>query len=201
LTEDRPPHPLTHYGRSKLLGEQALLRSGIDHAIVRPPAIYGPRDLALLPFFRLAARGLALGLDGRGRRFNLLHASDVASGLLLAAEAEGARGRTYFLSDGVPYRYGDIASSMGRAFGREVRRIPVPDFMLDLAGALADETTGLLGRPAVFGRDKARELKGRFWLCSAERASRELGWAARVALDPGIAETAAWYARERLVRP
>jgi nucleoside-diphosphate-sugar epimerase len=52
----------------------------------------------------------------------------------------------------------------------------------------------------VFGRDKARELKARLWLCSAARAERELGWRPQVALDDGIRETAEWYVREGLVR-
>jgi len=201
VTEERPPHPLTHYGTSKLLGEIALARAGIPFTVVRPPAIYGPRDRALLPFFRLAGWGLSPGLEGPGRRFNLLHARDVAEGILLAAEAEGARGRAYFLSDGRGYGYGDVAESMGRAFGLRPRRVPVPDFALDLLAAVADEAAGLLGFAPVFGRDKARELKARWWLCSAARAERELGWRPRIALDDGIRETAEWCVREGLVRP
>jgi nucleoside-diphosphate-sugar epimerase len=199
VTEERPPRPLTFYGRSKLEAEQELERTGVPFTIVRPPAVYGPRDMALLPFFRLAARGIAPGLEGRGRRFNLLHARDVARGLVLAAEAEAARGRTYFLADARGYGYGDVAESMGRAFGRRPRRVPVPDFVLDLAAALTDEIAGLLGRVPVFGRDKARELKARWWLCSAERAARELAWEPRIPLDEGIAETARWYAGAGLV--
>jgi len=201
LTEERPPSPLTHYGTSKLLGELALAHAGIPFTVVRPPAIYGPRDRALLPFFRLAAWGLAPGLEGPGRRFNLLHARDVAAGILSAAEAEGARGRAYFLSDGQGYGYGDVAQSMGRAFGLKPRRVPMPDCLLDLLAAFSDEALGLLGRVPVFGRDKARELKARWWLCSAERAQRELGWRPRVALDDGIRETAEWCVRTGLVRP
>lgn len=199
VTEDRPPNPLTHYGRSKLAGERALAHAGIPFTVVRPPAIYGPRDRALLPFFRLAARGIAPGLEGPGRRFNLLHARDVALGILLAAEAEGARGRVYFLSDGRGYGYGDLAASMGRAYGLRPRRVPVPDFVLDLLAALSDEAMGLLGRVPVFGREKARELKARWWLCSAARAERDLLWRPAVALDDGVRETAEWYVRAGLV--
>jgi len=199
VTEDLPPNPLTHYGRSKLLGEEAVRASGIPFTIVRPPAIYGPRDAALLPLFQIASRGLWPGLEGPGRRFNLLHARDVARGILLAAEAEGARGRIYFLSDGQGLSYPDVARSMERAFGRRTRRIPVPDFVLDLAAAVSDEVMGLLGRTPVFSRDKARELKGRLWICSAARADAELGWRPAVGLDEGIKETADWYRQKGLL--
>jgi len=195
LTEEAEPRPLTHYGRSKLLGEQLLGESlrGVPFSIVRPPAIYGPRDPALVPFFRLAAKGIAPGLEGPGRVFNLLHARDVARGILAAGTADGAAGRAYFLADANGYGYPEVAGSMGRAFGRTLKRVPVPDFVLDLAAALTDEVAALGGWVPVFGRDKARELKARFWLCSAARAACELRWEPRITLDEGIAETASWY--------
>ncbi|MHC4731703.1 MAG: NAD-dependent epimerase/dehydratase family protein [Planctomycetota bacterium] len=199
VREDRPPQPLTHYGRSKLGGERALseVLGGVAWSIVRPPAIYGPRDEGILPFFQLAALGLAAGLEGpRGRRFNLLHARDVAEGMLAAAETPAAAGRTYFLADehGHGYGYRDVARSLERAFGRRTRRVPLPDLLVDLAGVITDEVAWLFGRRPIFGRDKAREIKARWWLCSPERAARDLGWRARIPLDDGFAETARWYA-------
>jgi nucleoside-diphosphate-sugar epimerase len=199
VREDRPPQPLTHYGRSKLEGERALAEElgEVPWSIVRPPAIYGPRDEGILPFFQLAARGFAAGLEGpRGRRFNLLHARDVAEGTLAAAETAAAAGRTYFLADehGSGYGYPEVARSLERAFGHRTRRVPLPDLLLDLAGVITDEVAWLCGRRSIFGRDKAREIKARWWLCSPERAARDLGWRARIALDDGFAETARWYA-------
>ncbi|MHC4970870.1 MAG: NAD-dependent epimerase/dehydratase family protein [Planctomycetota bacterium] len=205
VPEDRPPQPLTHYGRSKLEGERVLpdALQGVAWSVVRPPAIYGPRDEGILPFFQLAALGFAAGLEGpRGRRFNLLHARDVAEGTLAAAETPAAAGRTYFLADehGTGYGYRDVAESLERAFGRRTRRVPLPDLLLDLAGVITDEVAWLCGRRPVFGRDKAREIKARWWLCSPERAARELGWRARIPLDDGIAETARWYAEAGKLR-
>ncbi|MHC4549049.1 MAG: NAD-dependent epimerase/dehydratase family protein [Planctomycetota bacterium] len=195
VREEEPPRPLTHYGRSKLAGERVLPATleTVPWSVLRPPAIYGPRDDGILPFFRLAARGWAAGLEGRGRRFNLLHARDVVEGVLAAAAAPVAAGRVYFLSDRHGHTYGAIARSLARAFGRRARRIPVPDLLLDLAAVLTDEYAVLAGTRPLFGRDKARELKARWWLCSAERAARELGWRARIRVDEGFAETARWY--------
>ena len=197
ITEERPPRPLTHYGRSKLGGELVLPGSigDVPYSIVRPPAIYGPRDEGILPFFQLAARGFAPGLEGRGRRFNLLHATDVAAGALAAARTEKGAGRTYFLSDpgGRGYAYDELASAFARVFGRPARRIPIPDLLLDAAATVTDEVAHLVGSVSLFGRQKAIELKARWWLCSSDRAVAELGWEPRIGLDDGLADTARWY--------
>lgn len=197
LEEECEPRPVSHYGRSKLEGERLLPRASgrVPFTVVRPPAIYGPRDEALVPFFQLAARGWAAGLDGPGRRFNLLHARDVARGALLAATREETRGRTYFLADPEGYGYGDLARCLGAVFGRPPRVLPLPDLLVDVAGALTDEVAALTGSVPVFGRQKARELRQRWWLCSAARAGREIGWRPAIALEEGLLETARWYVR------
>ena len=202
VTEDAPPNPLTHYGKSKLAGERVLEEAlgPVPFTVVRPPAIYGPRDEAILPFFQAASWGVAPGLEGRGRRFNLLHARDVAEGMLAAARAPAAAGRCYFLSDGRGYGYPELRRALESAFGRPSRRIPLPDGLVTLAAALAEEVAVLAGAVPLFGRQKAIELKQRWWLCSGERAARELSWRPRIPLERGFLETAAWYAERGLVR-
>ena len=56
--EDDRPQPLTAYGKSKLASE-AVVRSEarVPWTIVRPAAVYGPRDRQFLPLVRLATRG------------------------------------------------------------------------------------------------------------------------------------------------
>ncbi len=204
ISESQTPAPVSAYGMSKLRGEHALkghLRS-VPWTIVRPPAIYGPRDEAILPFFQLGARGWAPGLDGRGRRFNLLHARDVAAGLLAAAESPAAAGRTYFLADAVRgYRYADLARALETIFHKKMRRLPIPDMVLDLAGALTDEVAALTRQAQVFGRHKARELKVRWWLASPDAARQDLGWVPKIDLAQGFGETARWYGQEGKIPP
>ena len=202
IPESRPPFPVSAYGRSKLKGEAALRAHlpGVPWTIVRPPAIYGPRDEAILPFFVLGAKGWSPGLDGRGRRFNLLHARDVAAGLLAAAESPAAAGRTYFLADTERgYKYSDLATVLERVFKRKVRRLPLPDVVLEVAGVWTDEIATLTRQAQVFGRHKARELKVRWWLASPAAAARDLGWTPRIPLAEGFAETAAWYGKRGML--
>lgn len=92
LSESDPPRPIGPYGESKLAAERLVASSGLDHVIVRPPAVYGPRDADILAVFRLAARGLALRLGPRGQRLSLVHVRDLAHGLIDAAEHGTNRG-------------------------------------------------------------------------------------------------------------
>ncbi|MGQ0612456.1 MAG: NAD-dependent epimerase/dehydratase family protein [Planctomycetaceae bacterium] len=202
VREEDPARPLSHYGRSKLAAERALpgALGGVPHAVLRAPAIYGPRDEAIFPFFQMARSGLRPGLEGRGRRFNLLHAEDVAEAILLAGTRGEARNRLYYLAEGPGCTHGEVGEALSAAYGRRLRRVPLPDLLLDLAGVLTDELAGLLGRTPVFGRDKAKDLKARFWVCSALRAGRELGWTPRITLQEGMAATARWYEEQGWIR-
>ena len=51
ITESTVPHPITAYGKSKLLGEENLKAfSSLNYTILRPTGVYGPRDRIFLFF-------------------------------------------------------------------------------------------------------------------------------------------------------
>ena len=74
LTEADPPIPIGPYGESKLAAERLVGSSGLRHVIVRPPAVYGPRDRDMLHAFRLAACGWAPRIGPSSQRISLVHA-------------------------------------------------------------------------------------------------------------------------------
>ncbi len=45
------PAPLNFYGNTKLMGEQAVMASGLTHGIMRPVFIYGPSEGTMKPTF------------------------------------------------------------------------------------------------------------------------------------------------------
>ena len=45
---------LSAYGASKARAEKLVMASGLDWTVVRPPAIYGPRDTEMFEMFRIA---------------------------------------------------------------------------------------------------------------------------------------------------
>src|SRR3954471_8075699 len=81
---------LSLYGASKARAEALVESSGLDWAIVRPPAVYGPGDKETLELFRMAKRG-QIYLPPAGK-LSLIHVDDLAE-LLLALTGHGALGK------------------------------------------------------------------------------------------------------------
>jgi dihydroflavonol-4-reductase len=188
-----PPRPITAYGRSKLAGEQACLEApGIEAVVLRPPAVYGPGDRDLLTFYRLAERGLLPVVGSRDRRLQLIHASDLADAIVQASTATGVTG-IFHVAESTAYTWDRVLDLMADAVGVNGRRIRIPATMLRAAAALSELAARVTRRPAIFDRDKAREILAPGWLCETDRARTELGFVARTPLGDGLRETAEWY--------
>lgn len=191
--ESDPDAPLSAYGRSKLAGEEAAREAGgTALVIVRPPAVYGPRDRAFLELFRLVRRGL-VPLHRADRQWvSLIHARDLAGGILAAA-ARGGPGSTYYVTDGEPRTSASIIDAIAAALGCRPWRLDVPAGALRAAVGLAEGWTAWTGRPARLTRERLLEWTAPRWTLSDERARRELGFASEIPFRQGIEETAAWY--------
>lgn len=194
---DRPvrpgdePRPLTVYGRSKLAGERAVLEGVGDAAVIRAPAVYGPGDRDLLPFFRLARLGVLPVVGPGDRRVQLIHVRDLVAAIIAAAEARHATG-TYHVAEPRAYTWGDVLTMVSLAVGRNGIRVPIPAAGLKLAAAVSEGVARLTGRPVIFDREKAKELLAE-WLCDTAAARLELGFEASIPLAEGLQDTVAWY--------
>ena len=194
--EDDPPRPISAYGESKLAAERLLeqnLGSGVRLVVVRPPAIYGPRDEAIVPFFRWVKWGWIPLPSPRESRVSLIHGRDLAEGCV--ALAEGGAAGTFHLADDSHYRWEEIGRLAGEALGRRTRGFRIPVGVVHLAGVGGDLAARLGGAVPVINRDKVRDIRQPFWITAVTKA-RQSGVRQRIELRQGIRETARWYAEE-----
>jgi nucleoside-diphosphate-sugar epimerase len=192
VAENRVPQPVTDYGRSKLEGERILSEMGpLPLVVVRPPAVYGPRDREILPLFKLASKGI-FPVFNTESRISLIHVKDLVRGVLSTAE-RGRVGETYFLTHPTPVDTRDLPQLFGRAVGRRVRPMPVPVTVLKAAAGLSENWGRLTGKIPVFNRDKVAELTAAGWVCGWQKAQKEITFTAELSLEDGLIETARWY--------
>lgn len=185
------PRPISMYGRSKATMERMVADEFADLApvVVRPPAVYGPREADIFEMTRAASRGLfAVVGDGRARRLSLVHVRDLVRGMIEATETPG---ETYFIGSERGYAWREVSDAMAAALGRRVVRLPVPTAAMGVAGRVSEWAGALRGTLPPLTRDKA-EAARHAWVCSAEKAEARLGYQQTVGLEEGMAETVAW---------
>jgi nucleoside-diphosphate-sugar epimerase len=203
VREDDPPRPVEGYGQSKLEAEQATrpYEQSLPITILRPAAVYGPRDRDFLRVFRMATRPIALHAVPREHSFSLVHVSDTVAALLLAAEHPAAVGRTYFVANETPASWRELYGEMARAAGVVPRaELQIPLAAIALAGLAGDVVSALTGRHSLANGHKTRLARPRWWLCNASRARAELGWVPTVTLQHGLRETYLWYLKAGWMR-
>jgi nucleoside-diphosphate-sugar epimerase len=193
LDEDFPPHPFSHYGKSKLEAEKAVRAELPDGVILRPPVVYGPRDTDVFQLLKSVARGFMLQIGDGERYFSAIYVRDLVDGLLLAARHPAAPGRTYFLAHPDPLTWTALGNAAARIMGRGARLVRIPLGLARAAGFGAEMLSWILRKPGIVSRGKVAEAQCRYWTCNPRRAAAELGFQAPTNLDSGLAETLAWY--------
>lgn len=193
VDESVPPRPISAYARSKQRGEEEVRRSGVPFTIVRPPAVYGPRDVQFLALFRLARLG-SVPVFGDGRQeLSLVYAADLADALVQVAASPRTAGGTYHAAHATATTQRALAEAVAAAMGTRPRVFPLPvSLVRGAAGALA----ALRVRTLLASPGKVAEVTASGWACVSERIAADAGWRARTDLTAGLAQTAAWY-RER----
>ena len=194
LSEDAEPHPLTHYGKSKLAAERAVLESKLAPraVIVRPAVVFGPRDTDVFEIFRAANKGLLVRIGRAESLAAMIYVKDLVEALIAAASVECAAGRAYFAAAPKAVSWTGLAGTAAAIMGRKLRTVSVPPAAAYAAGWCAEMAARLRGRPGIVSREKVTEARCPYWVCDTRRAEADLGLRTRP-LAEGVAETLAWY--------
>jgi len=188
------PQPVTHYGRSKLEGERAVLAAQdiFPVTVIRPPAIYGPRDREMYAFFKTVQRRV-YPLMGRGNTASLIHGRDAAAAIVQALLVEHPTGRVYFVDDGSVYTWEEMGATLQSELGVRALPLRLPLRLFSLV-ALGTEFYGKLrNRSVMLTRDKLNELCQPHWVCQSSDITEELGWKPAYDFTSGARDTIAWY--------
>jgi dihydroflavonol-4-reductase len=195
-SEDDVPAPINAYGRSKLAGERVVAAAdGLRWTILRPGVVYGPRDRALLPVFRLAGRGI-LPLVGRtDAAYTFIHVADLVRVITAAADRPAERD-ILFVGHPVPVTTRDLLEGVRAASSVRGRIVRIPLAITRLAAFGGDAMGILFGKRALINSRRYAELASEGFVCRVDRLRDRLGIVAEIGLKEGLADAYAWYRRE-----
>jgi nucleoside-diphosphate-sugar epimerase len=188
--ESDPCEPVSPYGKSKLLGEKLALSHAheLPLLILRPCAIYGPRDKGFYTLCKGLSRRINPVLADHDQHISMCHVQDLVRAILLAAETRTESGEIFFLSDGHDYRMAEIGNIFAQAMQINPLKLRLSRQML----------FGMAFFAECFSRSrgKVEEMICRNWLCDISKARAQLGFEPRISLARGVELTVAWYKKE-----
>jgi len=220
--EHHAPDPFTRYGRSKLAGEQAAwaARDNAEVVIVRPPLVYGPRDVDVLQMIQSSNNRVVARPGWTDGHMSAVHVADLVRGILLAADqgktlprgevehvlsgagadyteagdASDPRGQgIYFFEDGGQHSIKSFGHDAARLLGKSAITLPIP-WSIAMASGWGNELLfKMLGKSCpAYNSDKAAASFSEGWWCSSARARAELGYEPEYPLERGLEHTIAW---------
>jgi nucleoside-diphosphate-sugar epimerase len=195
-----PGRPVSSYGRSKLEGENEVRKATrLAYTILRPSAVYGPRETAIRDLFVAASRGVVPVLAGGRQKVQVVYVRDLARAVL-AALRRGGRQETFYAAHPEVLDYRRIAEALAKLPRRRPVLVPVPGSLIRAAG-WAIGAASLLGSGApVFNGEKATELLQPAWLCSVGDAQVALGQPFETDFARGSRLTWNWYVERGWIR-
>ena len=181
---------LSQYGASKARAEELVTASDLDWTVVRPPAVYGPRDVDMFELFRSARMGLVPLPPSGGT--SLIHAADLAD--LLVALAQRKRLKAiYEPDDGREggWSHKEMAQAIGRAVGRSA--VFAPNLPAGVLGMAAGADRLIRGDRAKLTADRVGYMCHPNWIARFDRAVPKEIWEPKIDSEQGLKATAAWY--------
>lgn len=202
VTDAAAPRPVSDYGRSKLLAEQEALRfkDRLPIVILRPSAVYGPRDTDVFELFRWASKGFLIDISGGERFMNWCYVEDLAEALLLAGEKPMPSGNIYFVAENRTYSTTEFQQILQRTGGVTARIVKVPFWLGYSIGAVSEAVGFIRGKATIVNRQKVREGVEKYWTCDLGKIQNDLGFRSQFSLEVGLEKTWKWYRENNWIR-
>ncbi len=192
ITEDKIPAPVTAYGKSKLKAENCLKKIEISSTILRPTAIYGPRERDLFLISNYLNKGFEPYIGKAPQKLSFVYAKDVADVAVNALRLNNANG-AYNITDGFDYNKYDFADIIKNYLGKKTLKIYLPVSLVKLILFAVEKISIPLNKIPAVNNEKLNELMAENWSCDIKKATTELNFQPKYNLKDGLIETLKWY--------
>ncbi|CAM2859972.1 3-beta hydroxysteroid dehydrogenase/isomerase [Legionella steigerwaltii] len=195
-----PLKPANYYVKTKLLAESLIDKAHQNHDLnvitLRPRAIFGPYDRAILPRILQNEKKGILPVIGTGQNLiDITYVENVVESLLLAAQVDQQFcGRKYNITNAEPQTLITILSELFRALQKPFRPKFIPYSIAKIYAASLEK----LYRLSFTCKEPRLTRYSAAVLCvgqtlNIEAAQKDLGYQPKISINQGIERFAMWY--------
>lgn len=199
LTDDAPYKPVTLYGRSKQAAEE-MIKSKFPTkpiTVIRPTAVYGPREKDLFILFDTMNKGLDAYIGRASQKLSFVYVKDLVAVLLNACTAP-QEGLTFFnITDGHVYSRYAMADIFKKTFAKKLLRVHVPFGIVAGVAKISQWMYRNSAQTPVIYPERLGELTAQNWSCDISRAAYILHYKPKYDLANGLKESLLWYKQNK----
>jgi nucleoside-diphosphate-sugar epimerase len=140
--EEAPIRPDDYYQQTKYEGEvlarELSQKLGMPLVVVRPAAIYGPKERRFLKLARAVKSGAFVMFGWGDVRYHFIHVEDLSDAFVRCAEVDEAVGEVFIIADDHAITLNEIVRTVADALGRSPPRVKLPYPLLYYASAVCE---------------------------------------------------------------
>lgn len=194
------PCPLTYYGKSKLESEKYLNTiSNFPHLIIRPTAVYGPREKDLFTVFKMINNNIELFVGFKKQHLTFIYVKDLVRAVFQAMESDFIN-KGYFVSDGNVYDGKILGNIIKKHLRKKTLKITFPIGIVRLIAMINESSKYINGKQTLLNLDKINELESINWQCDIQPIRDDINFKPEYNLNEGVLETIAWYKQAKWLK-
>jgi len=194
VSNDSIPHPVTNYGRSKLKAESYLTsQSNVPYIIIRPTAVYGPREWDLFTVYKMINQGLNITIGMKDQLLTFIYVKDLVRVIMDATESEISN-KAYFVSDYNVYTSSEYNAQIAKALSKKkTLKFRLPISIVKVVAIISENIAKISGKYPPLNLEKVNELKAKSWKIDTSPLQTDLNFIPEYDLEKGLEESIDWY--------
>jgi nucleoside-diphosphate-sugar epimerase len=198
VRDTHTPQPVTMYGRSKLKAEEKIKKMDLPWIILRPTAVYGPREKDLFTVFKMTSKGLSLHIGKGDQKLTFIYIEDLVELVIRTLKTNKTK-ISYFVGDGEEYTAKELNLFIEHSLNRKNIKIGLPLWLVTIIAYISEFVGNISGNLPALNRDKLHEIKANNWLMDVEPIFEDTGYRPKTKLKNGVEITTQWYKNNKWI--
>ena len=145
ISINNKPEPITTYGLSKLQAEQSITKSDFPYLIIRPTAVFGPRDKDFLQLVKIIDHHIDLMIGKHEQSLSFIYVKDL-SRLIFDLMESSIINETYMASDGNIYSKTAMSDLIAELMQKRIFRVYIPIIVAKMIAAISENLSRINGK-------------------------------------------------------